>query len=182
MDVEYQDMDLLGKTIHPSWLNYIGQYFFASIFFAVTVVMYVKEITLWPIVAVSLGIIVFLSVIFKRASLAYTITKNSVRSRNGLIARDESEIRIIDVREVGVFQSIGQRVLGIGNVSFASAGTGGVEVVFEGINKPHKIKDFVNKLRNSPEALDKKRCPQCGEFIWINAKICPHCKYKFEDE
>lgn len=182
MNNEYQDIDLLGENIHPSYLNYISQYFFALIFFAAAVVMYIKEITLWPIIAVSIGVIVFLRIIIKRASMAYTVTKDSVRSRNGLIARDESEIRIIDVREVGVSQSIIQRILGIGNVSFASAGTAGVEVIFEGISKPHKIKDFVNKLRNSPETLDKKRCPQCGEFIWINAIICPHCKYKFDEE
>jgi uncharacterized membrane protein YdbT with pleckstrin-like domain len=182
MNTEYQDIDLSGKNIHPSYLNYISSYFFALIFFAAAVVMYIKEITLWPIIATSIGIIVFLRVIFKRASLSYIVTRNSIRSKNGLIAKDESEIRVVDVREVGISQSIIQRLLGIGNVSFASAGTAGVEVTFEGISKPHKVKDFVNELRNSPEALDKKRCPQCGEFIWINAKICPHCQHKFNEK
>lgn len=182
MNVEYQDINLLEKTLHPSWLNYLSQYFFSLIFFAAAVLMYVKEIELWPIVAAVLGFLVLLRILINRISFTYIITKDNVRSINGLIARNESEVRIADIREIRVFQSIGQRLLGVGDLSFASAGTGGVEVIFEGIRNPHTIKDYVNKIRNSPGTGDKKRCPQCGEFIWINAKICPHCNYKFENE
>lgn len=182
MKTEYKSTNSLENSIHPSWLNFIGQYFFALIFFGAAALMYFKEIVLWPIAAVAIGIIIFLGIIFKRISLTYTITKDSIQSRNGLIARNENEILIKDIREVGVSQSIGQRILGIGNVYFASAGTGGVEITFEGVSHPHRIKDWVNKIRKSSETLDKKRCPQCGEFIWIKAKVCPHCKYKFEKE
>ncbi len=85
-----------------------------------------------------------------------------------------------DIREVGVRQSIGQRIFRIGDVYFASAGTSGVEVVLEGVKAPTKVRDRVNGLRDHIETADKKRCPQCGEFIWINARVCPHCNYHFE--
>ena len=182
MNVENQDKNLLEKTLHPSWLNYLSQYFFSLIFFTAAVVMYIKEIELWPIAAAVLGLAVILRILINRVSFTYIITKNNVRSINGLIARNESEVRVPDIREIRVSQSIVQRLLGIGNLSFASAGTGGVEVTFEGISNPHEIKDCVNKIRNSPDTGDKKRCPQCGEFIWIKAKICPHCKYEFYNE
>jgi len=182
MGVEDQDIDLMGVNLHPSWLNYIGQFFFALIFIVVAIVMFVKEIKLWPLVAVVLGVVILLRVLFRRLSLTYIVTKDCVRSRNGLIARNESEIRITDVREVGVTQRVGQRLFGIGSVYFASAGTGGMEVTFEGVGDPHELKNYVNDMRKSPKASDKKRCPQCGEFIWINAKVCPHCTYHFGDE
>lgn len=182
MDVEDQDKDLSGASFHPSWLNYIGQFFFSLIFFATAIVMYIKEIKLWPIVAAALGVVILIRVFFKRLSFTYTVTKDCVRSRNGLIARNESEIRITDIREVGVTQSIGQRIFGVGSVYFASADTGDVEVTFDGVSDPHEVRNYVNKIRNSPEAYDKKRCLQCGEFIWINAKVCPHCSYQFGDE
>jgi uncharacterized membrane protein YdbT with pleckstrin-like domain len=182
MSPEYEDINSFEKSIHPSWLNYMGQCFFSLIFLAVAIVMYIKEIEIWPIAAIAIGIIVLIRIVFQRISLTYTITKDSICSINGLIARNENEIRIKDIREVGVSQSIGQRILGIGNVYFASAGTGGVEVTFEGIGNPHGVKDRVNEIRNAPEASDKKRCPQCGEFIWIKAIVCPHCKYKFEEQ
>lgn len=182
MDFDNQDIDLKEINIHPSWFHYISQFFFAFVFFAVTIVMYIKEVNLWPYVAGSFGIIILLRILLQRISFTYNITKDCVRSRKGLIARDESEIRITDIREVRVFQSIGQRIFGIGNIYFASAGTGGVEVSFEGVGNPHEIKDCVNEVRSSPGILNKKRCPQCGEFIWIKAKVCPHCNYKFEGE
>jgi uncharacterized membrane protein YdbT with pleckstrin-like domain len=180
--VEEQNTDLRGKSFHPSWFNYISQFFFALIFFAAAVVMHLKEIKLWPIVAAVLGVVILIRVFFTRLSFTYTVTKDCVRSRNGLIARDESEIRITDIREVGVTQNIGQRIFGIGSVYFASAGTGDVEVTFDGVSDPHEVREYVNKIRSSPKAYDKKRCQQCGEFIWIKAKVCPHCSYQFGDE
>jgi uncharacterized membrane protein YdbT with pleckstrin-like domain len=182
MSLEDQDIDLAGISLHPSWLNYIGQFFFSFIFIAVAAVMFILEIKLWPFVAVALAVVMLVRIAFRRLSFTFTVTKDSVRSRNGLIARDESEIRITDIREVGVSQSIGQRLFGIGSVYFASAGTGNVEVTFEGVSAPHDIKDYVNNIRKSPKAFDKKRCQRCGEFIWINAKVCPHCKNTFEEE
>ncbi len=179
MDSEYQDIALRETSMHPSWLNYVGQFFFALIFFIVAIVMYFKNIKWFPLIAVFLGIAILIKVLLTRFSFTYTITKDCVRSRNGLIARNESEIRITDIKEVGVSQSIWQRLLGLGGVYFASAGTGGVEVTFEGVYDPYEIKDCVNEIRKSPPAFDKKRCQQCGEFIWINAKICPYCKNQF---
>ena len=177
-----QDIDLIGVSLHPSWLNYIGQFLFSFIFIAVAITMFVKEIKLWPFVAMALAVVILVRIVFRRLSFTFTVTKDSIRSRNGLIARNESEIRITDIREVGVLQSIGQRLFGIGSVYFASAGTGDVEVTFEGVRDPHEIKNYVNNIRNSPNAFDKKRCQQCGEFIWINAKVCPYCKNTFEEE
>lgn len=182
MSLEDKDMDLMGVSLHPSWLNYIGQFFFSFIFIGAAAVMFIIEIKFWPFVAIALAFVILIRITFRRLSLTFTVSKDSVRSRNGLIARDESEIRITDIREVGVSQSIGQRLFGIGCVYFASAGTGDVEVTFEGVRNPHEIKDYVNNIRNSPNAFDKKRCQQCGEFIWVNAKICPYCKNAFEEE
>jgi putative membrane protein len=180
MEVDDQDIELIGESFHPSWLNYVGQFFWIFIFIAVAIVMFIKDIKLWPLVAVVVGFLVFIRVAFRRLSFTYTITKDCVRFKNGLIARNENEIRIIDIREVGVKQSIWQRIFGIGSVYFASAGTAEVEVTFEGVKNPHEIRSYVNDIRKSPKAFDRKRCLQCGEFIWIDAKVCPHCNYTFD--
>jgi uncharacterized membrane protein YdbT with pleckstrin-like domain len=180
MEIDDQDIELVGKSFHPSWLDYVGQFFWAFVFIVVAIIMFIKGIKWLPLVAVVLGLLILVRIAFRRLSFTYTITRDCVRFKHGLIARNENEIRITDIREVGVTQSLGQRIFGIGSVYFASAGTAEVEVTFEGVKNPHEIRNYVNDIRKSPKAFDRKRCLQCGEFIWINAKVCPHCNYTFE--
>lgn len=182
MEIEDDDIDINGKSFHPSWFNYVGQFFLAFIFFVVAIVMYIKDIKVWPLVAIVLGFVIVVRALFRRLSFTYTITKDCVRFKNGLIARNENEIRITDIREVGVTQSIGQRIFGIGSVFFASSATADIEITFEGVSNPHGIRSYVDDIRKSPKAFDKKRCLQCGEFIWINARVCPHCNYTFGEK
>lgn len=167
---------------HPSWFNYFGLFFLCVISIAITVILFLFNFQVWSYFFIFVTVLIFLSVVFSRLTYTYTVTSNSIRCRIGIITREESEIRMNDIREVGVRQGVGQRIFGIGDVYFASAGTNGVEVIFEGVRAPTTIRDEVNELRDSIETSDKKRCPQCGEFIWIEAKVCPHCNYEFEEK
>jgi uncharacterized membrane protein YdbT with pleckstrin-like domain len=167
---------------HPSWRSYFGQYSWSIISIIIAVAFYIYNPRVWSYFFIFITFLILIRAALMRISYTYTITSKSVRSRIGIIARDESEIRMADIREVGVRQSISQRIFRVGDVYFASAGTAEVEVIFEGIASPAAIRNIINELRDSSETTDKKRCPQCGEFIWINARVCPHCNYKFEEK
>ncbi len=179
LEKDNEKNDKIIEVFHPSWLNYFALFFLCGISIAITVILFIFNFQVWSYFFIFGAVLIFLSVVFIRLTYTYTVTSNSVRYRIGIIAREESEIRMNDIREVGVRQSVGQRIFGIGDVYFASAGTAEVEVIFEGVKAPTKIRNIVNKIRDSAEAADKKRCPQCGEFIWIKAKVCPHCYYVF---
>ena len=71
-----------------------------------------------------------------------------MRLKKGILSRKEREIRISDIREVGVKQSVLQRIFSLGSISFSSASTGGIEVVFEGVKNPMGIKKQVNEIRD----------------------------------
>ncbi len=172
-------------VMHPSWLNYSGHVFLLMIFVAGAVVCFLNErevLTVVGYVLVLIAFIILIHAVVRRLSRKFTITSDGVSSRVGIGGRSEKEIRISDIRQVEVRQSVGQRIFGLGNVLFASAATGGVEVIFEGVRNPTGVKNKVNDLRDALAVADKKRCPQCGEFIWKEAKVCPHCHLTFASE
>ena len=147
-----------NKTIilHPSWLNYIGYFFLCIILLIIALVCFIKEFSIQGYevldylgcVLIIAAIIILLNTARKRFSRTYTITHDAVRLRMGILSINEKEIRINDIREIGIKQGISQRIFRLGNISFSSASTSRVEVVFEGVRNPMGIKKQVNKIRN----------------------------------
>jgi len=177
-----QSRDSEITVLRPSWLSYFGHFFLVVLLVAGAVACFLnggQVLTVVGGVLTLIASIVLLRALLGRLSHKFTITPETVGSRVGIVARHENEIRISDIREIGVRQGGLQRIFGIGSILFASAATGGIEVRFEGIRDPASLKNRVTDLRKSPVVADKKRCPQCGEFIWKGAKMCPHCHLTF---
>jgi uncharacterized membrane protein YdbT with pleckstrin-like domain len=86
-------------------------------------------------------------VTLRRYSWRYTIDDETIESRQGVIARNVQSIRIQDLRNVNVHQSLMQRLLRVGNVEFSSAGGSGIEVVFYGVNEPMAVKALAQRLQ-----------------------------------
>lgn len=57
---------------------------------------------------------------------------------------------------MGIKQDPFQRMFNIGNVFFASAATGDIEVIFKGVKDPVGIKSRVNGFRQALVVADKK--------------------------
>ncbi len=87
-------------------------------------------------------------VALRRYSWRYTIDNETIESRQGVIARNVQSIRIQDLRNVNVHQSLIQRLLRVGNVEFSSAGGSGIEVVFYGVSEPMTVKALAQRLQN----------------------------------
>jgi len=88
-----------------------------------------------------------LTIVYRRYSWEFTITTEMVESTNGIIARDIKTIRVKDVRNINLKQSVFQRMFGIGDLEFSSAGGAGIEVTFKGIISPMAIKRRVQGLQ-----------------------------------
>jgi hypothetical protein len=74
------------------------------------------------------------------ASAAYTVSANGVEARIGLFARDIVGLRYQDIRSVTLKQSLFERLVGIGTIEFASAGTQDRPVRFLDIARPVTVK------------------------------------------
>lgn len=142
-------------TARPEWRNQWWQIIIAAVIavlFVVTLIggeRYFSQVSLRVVLVVLAAVFVYLlaTIVYRRFSWRYTIDAVTIESRKGLIARNVQSIRIQDLRNINVSQSLVQRVLGIGNVEFSSAGGGGVEVVFFGVDDPMNVKALAQRLQ-----------------------------------
>lgn len=86
-------------------------------------------------------------ILYRKYSWRFAIDDENIESRRGIVARQIRSIRVKDLRNVNVRQSIMQRILGIGDVEFSSAAGGGVEVVFFGIADPLDVRNLAQRLQ-----------------------------------
>ncbi len=92
--------------------------------------------------------------LFRRYSWLYTIDAESIESSHGLIARRVQSIRIRDLRNINIRQTVMQRLLDVGDVEFSSAAGGDVEVIFYGAPDPMGLKEYVQDRQRQGEAAD----------------------------
>jgi uncharacterized membrane protein YdbT with pleckstrin-like domain len=81
----------------------------------------------------------------RRLATTYTITSHRLTIRLGLLSRQVHDTRLDRVQNVGISQSLLERMLGIGTVDFDTAGGAGFDFAFRGIADPETIVHTVNQ-------------------------------------
>jgi uncharacterized membrane protein YdbT with pleckstrin-like domain len=145
----------MNYIARPAWLNQwwqIGIMFLMPVVFVLAYLkghQYFSTENLRVVYVVIVAVFVYLIavVIYRRYSWAYTINGETIESREGLIARKVSSIRVRDLRNINVKQSLWQRLLGVGDVEFSSAGGSGIEVSFRGVSDPLQVKQLAQRTQ-----------------------------------
>lgn len=83
-----------------------------------------------------------------RLTSRYVIYQTAVMAEVGFFNRKSSEIRIVDIRNITVTQTLLDRLLQIGDVAFSSAAGDREEVVFASVNNPLMLKALVKDLQD----------------------------------
>ena len=136
----YQWVAFLGAALSAAALVLILLY--GQIYTTTTLVRY------GAIVAGALCVYLGLLIVYRRFLWRFTLSDELIESRRGMIARELHSIRVQDLRNVNVRQSFFQRLFGVGDVEFSSAGGAGVEVMFYGVTDPLGVKDRVLRPSN----------------------------------
>ena len=144
----------MGNVYRPAWRNQWFAAFIAILFFAFSIYILIRfDLLAKGTNPVIFGLWLFillvflLVVLYRRACWKFIITDQTIESRSGIISRNVKSIRIKDLRNVNVKQSLFQRILGVGDVEFSSAGGADIEVAFFGVTKPMEIKEKVQALQ-----------------------------------
>ncbi|MFW6278484.1 MAG: PH domain-containing protein [Halorhodospira sp.] len=91
---------------------------------------------------------------YERLASRYLLYPGQVAEERGLIARRVSRVDLRHVRTVDIDQSIVQRLLGVGTIQFASAGTSSTDVEWSGVVQPirvqHQVLAKMRELEDSP--------------------------------
>ena len=145
----------MNYIARPAWLNQWWQIGLMFLIPVVFVLAYLKgnqyfspeNLRVVHVVIVAVFVYLIAVVIYRRYSWAYAIDGDTIESREGIIARKVRSIRIQDLRNINVNQTLIQRIMGVGDVEFSSAGGSGIEVVFRGVDKPLEVKALAQRLQ-----------------------------------
>ena len=82
----------------------------------------------------------------KRATTRYRVTDHRIQIRTGLLSRSDSSANLARVQNVNVHQTVFQRMLGIGDVDWDTAGTdsGDADFTFYGVDDPSRLVNLVD--------------------------------------
>jgi len=145
----------MNYIARPAWLN---QWWQIGVMISMPFVLilailkghqYFSPENLRVVYVVVCGVFVYLFavVLYRHFAWAYTIDGDTIESREGLIARKVKSIRVQDLRNINVNQSLLQRLVNVGDVEFSSAGGSGIEVTFAGVDDPLKVKALAQRLQ-----------------------------------
>ena len=83
----------------------------------------------------------------KRVTTRYHITDSRIHIRTGVVSRQEHSTQLSRVQNVNVSQTLFQRILGIGDVDWDTAGTeeAGADFRFRGIDDPSALVRIVDE-------------------------------------
>ena len=107
-------------------------------------------------------ILTYLGGYIRRATTRYRVTDRRIQIRTGLLSRNESSANLGRVQNVNVTQTAFQRMLGIGNVDWDTAGSdiGDADFTFRGVEDPSRLVHMVDSaLESGTTRADDDRNP-----------------------
>lgn len=132
---------------HPSVVPYLGGFALGAALVVGGVVWAVLfgEYALVGVIAIAAGLAVAGWTYYRRISTGYVITTAEVYHKEGLIARDVTQIRYERVQNTSFSQSVLERTLSYGDVIITSAGTGEVEITLHNVPNPERLKRLLSE-------------------------------------
>ncbi|HET9104722.1 MAG TPA: PH domain-containing protein [Solirubrobacteraceae bacterium] len=148
---------------HPSWRSLAGLYgrgllaaVAAGVIAGIITVIAAGHVQVgWVIAAVALVFLILMLIgQIHRIQTTYSITNQRLTIETGLLSRDLHQTRLERVQNVNATQSLGERILRVGSVSFDTAGEAQFDFAFRGVANPREI------VRTVDRALHELRGPE----------------------
>ncbi len=135
--------------IRPS-LWYCANFFIIGVLVAAfgARTLYVQH-DLWRIAfaIIAAGIVIFVGGLLANRSTDWSVTSDRIIERRGMLATNRREMELADIRSVEVSQRLFQRLLGLGDVTIASAASTDFMIRMNHIGSPNEVAETVRKAR-----------------------------------
>jgi uncharacterized membrane protein YdbT with pleckstrin-like domain len=142
---------------HPSWRSMLD-FHLAGLFGALAGGAIARLVSSnWGYAVAAFAAILAISLLIgliRRVSTRYTITDRRLHIRRGILSRTEQHTTIDRVQNVETHQSLFERLLRIGTVSFDTAGTDDSDFAFVGIASPRVVVAAVDRAQQSLPRTD----------------------------
>jgi len=96
------------------------------------------------LVPLAIGVLILLWWYLKCKSTKLEFVGNDIVLEKGLLSKDRTELNAETVRTVNVYQSLFDRMFGVGRISIYTAGDV-PEVEVSGIPRPHDFRDLIKQ-------------------------------------
>jgi dephospho-CoA kinase len=108
----------------------------------------------WGVMLLVLIRLVFAAI--DRAVRVHRLTDRRIVSRFGILSTVRSEMKLDKVQHIVVVRTLVERLFGIGAVGVSSAGTGNVEIVWRGVERPERIREMIQDAVDGVERSGPK--------------------------
>ena len=143
---------MTDRVIRPSMKQVKAWYFLALLVFGAAVFVHVqyfmpREEPPWlrqpwlPAIA-ALALLVPIRRHIRRLSVKMTITGDKLRYEEGLLSKTTRNVQLSKIQDVRVDQSIGQRILGVGDISIETSGESS-RLEMDNLDRPQTIADEI---------------------------------------
>jgi len=148
---------------HPAWLSLSGLLgrgllaaFAAGVLAGVITVVGAGHVQVgWVIAAVAAAfVILFALAQLRRLQITYAITNRRLTIETGILSRDLHQTRLERVQNVNATQSLGERILHVGTVTFETAGEAEFDFAFRGVDNPRAIVRTVDRALQQMRGSD----------------------------
>lgn len=132
---------------HPSLVPYLGAFVLgiSLVVAGIAGTILLGEYAIVGVAGIVLGSLVAGWTHYQRISTGYVITTAEVYHKEGLIARDVTQIRYERIQNTSFSQSVMERTLSYGDVIITSAGTGDIEITLHNVHDPARVKRLVSE-------------------------------------
>jgi uncharacterized membrane protein YdbT with pleckstrin-like domain len=133
----------------PSLWYYANGFLFGGVLIAIgAVLLYLK---VEPIQAgfavIGVGALTFIVTMIRARTISWSLTSDRLIEKRGLVASRRREMELADIRSVEVSKRVGQRMIGLGDVTIASAASADYAIRLNDIGAPDEIAETIRKAR-----------------------------------
>ena len=138
---------MTDRVIRPSMKQVKAWYFLALLVIGAVVFVHVlyfmpREEPPWLPAIAALALFVPIRRHIRRLSVKMTMTGDKLRYEEGLLSKTTRNVQLSKIQDVRVDQSIGQRILGVGDISIETSGES-TRLEMDNLDRPQTIADEI---------------------------------------
>ena len=135
--------------VHISWWCFVPQLVVAGLAAAAGPAIALTNHARWPAFPALwlFAILLVLAAILRRSATRWNLTSERLVERRGLLALRRRELELADIRSVEVDQRLAQRLIGLGDVTVASAASADAAIRLMQVRNPQAVAEQIRQAR-----------------------------------
>lgn len=133
----------------PSLWYYANGFFAGGVLIAIgALLLYVKfEPIQAGFAVIGVGALTFIVTMIRARTVSWSLTSDRLIEKRGLVASRRREMELADIRSVEVSKRVLQRMIGLGDVTIASAASADYAIRLNDIGAPDEAAETIRKAR-----------------------------------